>query len=183
MAWSAPKTAVDNGIWYAADYNKFIRNNLRETAPAKATAAGQYFVSNQAAVNSIITRSPQSHTVTTSQTSSSTSFANLGTVGPTVTVTTGTVAAVFFACRMQNDTANFQCHASVAITGASNVAAHDNWSFRTDAKDTASQPERGSAFSFQVGLKPGSNVFTMKYKVGGGTGTFSNRHMVVLPLS
>lgn len=181
MSWSAPMTATANTIWYASQFNKFIRDNLNETAPAKATAAGQYFVPTGNA--QITARSASAHTIATSQTTTSSSYTNLSTVGPTVTVTTGPVALVLLACKLSNGSSDNQSHASVAVSGASNIAAHDNWAIRNDAKNTTSKRERTFAFNYITTLKSGSNTFTMKYKVGGGTGTFVDRHMVVFPLS
>ena len=54
MAWSAPMTAVSGSVLTAAQFNTYVRDNLNETAPAKATAAGQIFVST--AANAIAAR-------------------------------------------------------------------------------------------------------------------------------
>lgn len=44
MAWTAPRTWVTGEIVTAAYLNSNVRDNLLETAPAKATAAGDIFV-------------------------------------------------------------------------------------------------------------------------------------------
>src|SRR5690606_12967068 len=44
MAWSAPMTAVSGSVFTAAQFNQFVRDNLNETAPARATTAGAHFV-------------------------------------------------------------------------------------------------------------------------------------------
>lgn len=184
MAWSAPMTAVDTGYWFASDFNKFIRDNLNQTAPAKATEAGQYFVSDQTQLNSLVPRKMVSDTIATAETRSATFYGDLATVGPRVTLTTGTAVLILLAAKLSNNTAEFQCHTAVAISGACNFPAHgDHRSFRSDGKSLANQPDRGMGFGLIPSLTPGVNTFTMKYKVGGGTGTFSDRHMVVMPLS
>ena len=39
-----------------------------------------------------------------------------------------------------------------------------------------------SMFDMNTTLTPGTNVFTMKYRRGSGTATFSNRQICVWPL-
>ena len=183
MAWKAPMTAVANSILYASQWNQFVKENLKATAPGKVTAESQYFVSDQFNPNAIVARTATQHTVTTSQTTTSTSFTNLSTVGPTLTVATGKTAMVWFAARLANDTANFQAHASVQVTGASSIPPHDNYGIRLDGQSGTNQAERIMGFFFTCSLNKGNNIFTMKYRVGGGTGTFANRHLIVMPLS
>ena len=64
MAWSAPMTAVANTVFTAAQFNQHVRDNLNETAPAKATASGGYFVAT--GVNAIAQRFADSATDLTS---------------------------------------------------------------------------------------------------------------------
>lgn len=182
MAWNAPMTAAANTVWFASQFNKYIRDNLLETAPAKATAAGQHFVANQKKSNAILARTASQQTVTTSQTTASTSYANLSTVGPTITTATGSTAMIWFAAHMSNNTVDFQTHASVAVSGATNIPASDLWQIRIDGHP-ANEGGRVASFHWFHNLRAGNNTFTVKYKVGGGTGTFSNRHLAVMPLS
>jgi len=42
---------------------------------------------------------------------------------------------------------------------------------------------RASATSVITGLTPGSNTFTAKYRITGGTGTWRDREIVVVPLT
>lgn len=176
-------TAVANSILYASQWNQFVKENLKATAPGKVTAESQYFVSDQFNANAVVARTATQHTVTTSETTSSTSFTNLTTNGPTLTVTTGKTAMVWFAARLSNNTANFQSHASIKVTGASSISPHDNYGIRLDGQSGTGQAERIMGFFFTCSLNKGSNTFTMKYRVGGGTGTFANRHLIVMPLS
>ncbi len=46
---------------------------------------------------------------------------------------------------------------------------------------TASFVNAGATF-LVTGLTAGSNTFTQQYKVNGGTGTFANRRLLVIPL-
>jgi len=87
MSWTAPLTAVATASLSAAQWNASVRDNLLETAPAKATAAGQVFVAT--AANAIAARTPSSNLITTIETTTSTTSGVLPTAGPSVSVVTG----------------------------------------------------------------------------------------------
>ena len=178
MAWNAPMTAVAGTIFTAAEFNTYVRDNLNECPTAKATGAAQFFVST--GPNAIAARQMSNQSVATSQTTSSTSYTDLATVGPTVAVTTGTLAMVLFASRIQNSLTNGAAEVSVAVSGASSVAANGAWSLKLDGIASANALRLGMVHMFS-GLTPGSNTFTLKYLVGSGTGTFSDRELIVLP--
>lgn len=179
MAWSAPMTAVAGATFTAAQFNQFVRDNLNQTAPALATTASQLFVSTGA--NAIATRQPSTATVATSQSTATTTYVDLATAGPSVTVTTGTIAMVWFSAAQANANADAQSNSSVAVSGASSVAANDAWRLMTDGI-TAGNFVRYGQFHCFTGLTAGSNTFTMKYRAGSGTSTFQSREILVLPL-
>lgn len=172
-------TAVANSAFTAAQFNTHIRDNLLETAPAKATTAGGIFVAT--AANAIAQRIIAGATVLTSQTTTSTTYTDLATVGPAVTVTTGTQALVFINSAVANDTVGSRTRASFAVSGASAISAADISAIARDA-DAANRIVRAASVYLQTGLTPGSNIFTMKYRVTGNTGEFFDRHIVVMPL-
>lgn len=181
MAWSAPMTAVAGATFSAAQFNTYVRDNLNETAPAKATAAGQYFVAT--AANAIAARALGSATVATSETSTSTTYADIpaGTVGPSVTITTGTSAMVYMKCGFDNNTANVGTFMSFAVTGASSVAASDANSINIAGVAANTRSRLGGAVRV-TGLTAGVNTFTAKYKVASSsTGTYTNRDLIVAP--
>lgn len=173
-------TAVAGATFTAAAFNQFVRDNLLETAPAKATAASQIFVST--GPNAITTRVPTQASISTSQSTTSASYVDLTTVGPRVTVDTGTTAMVWFAASHAHNADNNESACSVAVSGASTVAASNAWQHSTDGV-AAGNFVRGSSFHTFTGLTVGSNTFTMKYRVGAsGTASFRDREIVVLPL-
>lgn len=187
MAWSPPMTAVSNAVFTAAQFNAHVRDNLLETEPAKATGVDKYFVTTGA--NAIATREPDTAVVNTMQTTTSTSYTNLSTVGPQVTVTTGTAALVLYSAGMANTSADTQMAVSVAVSGATTVAESDTWAIITDGvaawgnpNEPADQHNRRGCVKLFTGLTAGSNTFTMKYKVSGGTGRFRYRELIVYPL-
>jgi hypothetical protein len=180
MAWSAPNTAVANTVYPAATYNQYTRDNLSETFPAKATAAGQIAVST--GPNSIAVRTPATASITTLENSTSTSYADIpgGTVGPQVTVTTGANALVLLACKMLVSAANNNAYMGFLVSGATTQGAFDSGA--VSAGLTSALAFTNMSLCFMVtGLTPGSNTFKCQYRVDGATGGFSARKITVIP--
>ena len=121
-------------------------------------------------------------TVATSQTTTSTSFTDLATAGPAVTVTTGTKALITFAAGCFNTLGASNVAAmGFAVSGATTVAATMNNAIYLN-QSTASYGF-SAAYSFILtGLTAGSNTFTAKYRVSGGTGAFDNRVISVIDM-
>jgi hypothetical protein len=180
MAYQTPLTAVSNSTLTAAQWNASVRDNLLETAPAKATAAGRIFVAT--AANAIAERAVGHASVLTQQTSASASFTNLTTVGPTATITTGTTVICVLSTLQRVDAAGSFAYMGVEVSGASTVAATDSESVVYESGAAADNSQMSYVFPL-TGLTAGSNTFTAKYKVaGGGTGTWQNRRIVILPV-
>jgi hypothetical protein len=98
----------------------------------------------------------------------------------TVTIPASGKALVILTGQLFGSTGNSAAFMSVAVSGATTVAASDANSLRVAGNDAV----RASATALITGLTPGSNTFTAKYKqVGSGTATFSDRNIVVIPLS
>lgn len=181
MAWTTPMTATANSAFTAAQFNTHVRDNLLETAPAKATASGQYFVATGA--NAIAARTFGYATVATSQSTTSTTYTDLSTAGPSVTITTGTSALCFISAQCSQATANVMCRVSVAVSGATTIAAGDGSEWISDG-NPADQPISYTRLQPFVGtLTAGSNTFTLKYRTGSSTATFAERDLVVLPIN
>lgn len=180
MAWTAPMTAVANAVFTAAQFNTHVRDNLLETAPAKATGASSFIVTS--GVNAIAERTPITANVATSQSTSSTGYTDLATVGPAVTANTGTKALVHFNASLSNATATNISYMSFAVSGASTVAASDTKSLSIVNNGTVVGNSHGITF-LQEGLTPGSNTFTAKYRSSAATNaTFADRNILVIPL-
>lgn len=126
----------------------------------------------------------------TSQTTTSTSYTDLSTSGPSVTLTTGTEAIIAVSARTSNNQANAnadsgRCYVGFAVSGSSTVSASDNYAAFQNQIHTSHEQNTSGVF-YLSGLTAGSNTFTLKYRVGGalasGTGTFSARHISVFAL-
>jgi len=118
-------------------------------------------------------------TVATTQTTTSTSYADLATSGPAVTMTTGTTAFVIVTTYSYNATSGAATYMSFAVSGASTVAAGDATAVSLLGMKTGGQEWSNSAI-YPVTLTAGSNTFTSKYKTSSGTGTFANRSIIVI---
>lgn len=177
MAWTAPATFTDGSILTASQLNA-MRDNFNETAPAKATAAGGFIVT--AGVNSVIQRTPSSDTINTSQTTTSTSYVDLTTVGPTCSSVVSDVRViVWMTCQLNNSGASNESIASVAVSGATTIAGDDNVSL--DNQSASAFSDITACRAVRLTVTAGTNTYKMVYRVTAGTGTFRRRSMVVLP--
>lgn len=178
MTWTTPKTWVANTVLYAADLNTHMRDNMQELAPAKATTAGSIFVTE--GINRIVERTPDFAEIHTAEMTGSTSWTNLFTTGPSLTIRTGGSALFFISASVKNTASNATSLMSVEVSGSSDINPSDDWAFRVDGI-TENNETRYSSFHYERNLTPGMNTFTMKYKAGSGMATFAHREMVVFP--
>lgn len=125
--------------------------------------------------------------VDTDQTSTSTTYTDLATVGPSVTVTTGTKALVIFRANVHNGNgAGNRPSIDFAVSGATTRSAGDttNAVMSSGTAISASDALRPSVVGFAVvTLTAGSNTFTLKYKTNSGTPGWSNREIAVINLA
>ncbi len=111
--------------------------------------------------------------VATSQTTTSTSYADLATVGPTVSLTsTGTVAFVIWS--LTQSTTSGSCASSPAVSGGTVIAAAD--SFGQVGSNSGQRQTGWAVFTINTNVV---NTYTLRYRVTGGTGTFLDRRMWV----
>lgn len=118
-------------------------------------------------------------TVATSQSTSSSTYTNLATVGPSVTLTTGTKALVLISCEIDG-ASNYKANVSYDVSGATTISASDN-----EASYFSASGLPRFAFHSVPTLTAGSNTFTVKYKVesGGGAKNFQRRTIFVMNLA
>lgn len=178
MAWTSPTTVVGGDLVTAALWNTGVRDNLNATAVGTASAAARYFVAS--AARTMAERVPSSNTVATSQTTASTTYVDLATVGPAVTVTTGTKAWVTVTAFMSNNTAGSGCRTSWAMSGSNTVAANDVNSICIESPN-ANDGYRFSYTTMHDPITAGSTTWTAKYRAIANTGTFSDRVIAVIP--
>lgn len=169
-----------NAILTAAELNVHVRDNLSETAPAKATTSGSLIVGNGA--NRIVERIPNGASVVTQEATVSTTYADLTTPGPALTVVTGAKALVLINAETLNLNDSFSL-TSVQVSGASSIAPADTRALTHRSITGAATPVVGACRSLWFNnLTPGNNTFTMKYRAFAGTSRFANRDLIVIPL-
>lgn len=187
MAWTAPMTAVAGAMYTSAAFNTYVRDNLLETAPAKALTDSGYFVT--AGTNQIAERSLAQKHISQQDSFTSTSYADPdGSIsgfspvpGPAVTVKTGSVALVMVGGRVGgNSVATASVKMSWAASGTTTIAATDLW-----AAGPVGLSQYGFSYCTRVwlatGLTQGNITFTAKYAVSSGTGYASYRTLTVMP--
>jgi hypothetical protein len=178
VTWTGPITWTTNQTVTAAQLNSQIRDNMLLTPAALATTANSIFVGTGA--NAIAERFIQDQVIDTTETTTSTTFTNLATDGPSVTMTTGTKALVWTNCQIGNSGASTSA-VSFEITGASSVAVSDARAILKDG-GAGAQLDRYGVTSLMA-TTAGSNTFHMQYRVSSAsTGTFIKRRIIVMGL-
>lgn len=131
-------------------------------------------------ITALLTSHGAGNTVATSETTTSATYVDLTTVGPSVTITsTGTLAVVLFTCLGFNATTPTNgAYMGVAVSGATTLAASDATALIQQASNTGSGV-RAAGFAFLT-ITPGANTYRAKYRTLGTTATFTNRSMYVL---
>jgi len=175
-------TATANTAFTAANFNQHVRDNLLETAPGKATGGvtnGSYPV--KSATNQITFRTPQQVEVTASQSTSSSSYTNLSTSGPSVTVVHGPMVYVTWHASISNNSIN-SSYMGIQLSGSNTFSATDDLALR-HRDPTGSNGENMMSMNYLfTGLTPGTTTFQAKYRSLGGTATFRYRRVCVFPL-
>lgn len=185
MAWSAPQTWVP-GLVHSAEMNLELRDNMLEQAAQLAILSRPNRLVVSSGLNSIDIREWKQATVDTAgvgETTTSTTFTDLATVGPSVNISSGTRAMVWITCQVTNNTVNKEAYASWGVSGATTSAAIDARSI-IHQPATAGRYIRTTVCSI-IALTAGTNIFTMKYRTDatGGTASFTRRSIVVAGLS
>lgn len=123
------------------------------------------------------TSADQNTSSTTTSTAYTSTLADALTTSVTVTIGANGVALVAVGAFLLNSGANFSL-LSWAVSGATTIASSDSLSYEISGTTGAG----GTFTHLQRSLTAGSTTFTLQYRVVGGTGTFSNRHISVVPL-
>jgi hypothetical protein len=183
MAWTAPVTFV-NGVLPASQLNQMLRDNMNETAPAKASMIAGYFASS--GTNSIAEREVLSTSFYERFGSISTTYSAVaGSTGGGIRIPnvahSGSLIALW--------TSRLYVWSGVALGNAARVScevtgktsASDSWAISTDGDDT--NAIRGMGFNYFSGLGAStSDQVRMMFRVGSGQANFSNCELIVFPL-
>ncbi len=129
---------------------------------------------------------PTSATVDTEQNTTSTTYTDLGTDGPSITYDPGAVAKTvlfLFGSFLGNSVVGYTTYVSYAISGATTVAASDSRALVLRPTGSNGQERVTMSAAFVQTLQPGSNTIKLKYRVEGNTGTFGNRFLIMVVLN
>lgn len=117
--------------------------------------------------------------VNTTETTTSSTYTDLATSGPSVTLNTGSAVIVTLSAVVENTLGSGNTgYTSVAVSGATTLAASDT--------NAVFGSGTGAGFGISLcrrfkltGLTPGSNTFKLQYRRDGSTWGFHNRSIVV----
>lgn len=133
-------------------------------------------------------------TVTTQQTTTSTTYGDLATVGPSVTarIRSSGKCLVIISAQLAFAESSLQetgAAVSFSASGANSIATSgtrslNNWLSVGGPPPSIGLTDQMGATFYLSGLTPGDTTFTLKYKsqVSGKTAYFSDRVLVVMPL-
>lgn len=123
------------------------------------------------------------NSIATVQATANQSYSDLGTVGPSVTVTIGAggVALALFSSEMYNNGINGVTYACPDVSGANTIAPSDARAMSIQAYGNNAGDRRHGQILY-TGLTPGSTTFKLQYKVNSNTGTWATRTISVIPL-
>lgn len=123
----------------------------------------------------------QTADVTTSETTTSTSFTDLATSGPAVTITVGIsgMALIIVSASIFNSNAGNNTFMSYSIDGDTATTARGAV---IGAISSTAGTQRMTRANVETGLSPGSHTFTSKYLTAANTGTFAARRIIAIPL-
>jgi len=145
-------------------------------------------LTNSSVTASKLSTGAQAAYVATSESTTSTSYADLTTTTDSVTVTIGAngLALVSIYADMIQSTASAFAWIGVTLSGANTLAASDIYAQRFQAFTGGAEEKFGTTLLY-TGLSTGSTTFKMKYKVqtgggGAGTGIYADRRISVIPL-
>lgn len=183
-SWAASSTSTlttTGDTLYASAANTLARRAIGSTGEVLTVSGG---LPTWAAPAAAIPAN-SSATVATSQTTTSTTYTDLATAGPAVTVTTGTKALVIVTASINpGSSSSGYAYMSYAVSGATTSAAVDTRASVFQATNGYNEESRWSAASV-VTLTAGSNTFTAKYRKNtpATTPAFKDRDIFVMNLA
>lgn len=186
-AWVVPldETLGGTGATSYAIGDVLSADSTTSLSKIAAVAAGKTFKSNGVSTLPLwVDASPSTATVATTETTTSTSYTDLATAGPAVTIAISAIgkALVHIGAELHNNTTPDLSFMSFAVSGATTVAAADSVAIYLTKQTSLSDPTAKFGASFLVtGLTAGNNTFTAKYRASAGTARFSRRDITVVP--
>lgn len=176
MVWTAPKRFLPEDTLTSHELNIFLRDNLKETGPAKATRPGGWLVTS--GLNKVDWRYPGYSESIPGVTTSSSTPVQLGSL-PSVTVEHGGAFIVLFAAGMRKETGTDPMHCAPFLVGQDPPTSTPQ--IRAITHATAGFVRYGG-FMFYYGLPAGTSTVRLRHWTDAGTGYWADRVITVLPL-
>lgn len=112
------------------------------------------------------------------ESTASTTYVDLATVGPAVPVEVGSTGLVLItlSAHMENDTVNGTCYMALTAAGANTLAAYDEQAFAFTSPAAGGGIRSGITFPIG-GLNSSLTTFGSQFRVDSGTGTFDIRRI------
>lgn len=167
-----------------AQFNVHVRDNLLETEAAGAVTPGALWFADGPGRGSehII----QDHVIETSETTTSETYTDLDTFGPTITSFCNEWILIFTNCRLANSTTKGSYASYEVVSEEEGLFQDEPKASRAIIRDGgAGAANRYGQVSSLKGLAgPMRYKISMKYRVGdtATTGTFSARRLQIMPL-
>lgn len=157
MTWTAPRTWTTGEAVRARYFNTDVRDNM-------TALIGRY------------------HLVSANESTTSTAYTDLATIGPSVTVENATKIFAVYGCRMTANTLDGWGAMAPDMTGANTVAASDGVCAHVITRGTTSSNSTVSFFRSYTALTAGQSTITMKYKSSNAAHTinFLERYLYVI---
>ena len=149
-----------------------------------ASTVGTTQLANASVTPAKLATGATSALVSTAQSTASITAVDLATAGPSVTVTIGAngLALIGFIMRGGNNTSANASYGTFVASGSNTIAAATQPYVSLYQAWTTNAVGEISGQWLLTGLNSGSTTFKLQYYVDGGTGTFQQRHLWVLPL-
>lgn len=163
IAWSGT-------AWVNVPWTRTICTSATRSAAVPAPVAGQqvyltdFHLEQTYDGSAWVTTTPGSDLIATNEATTVATYGNLATVGPTVTLETGTRALLRFGALMYQS-AGSTGYMAIEVFGATTVAAADIRSISEGSTATGIYMARDYLWT---GLTPGTNTFRAKYRSTGG---------------
>jgi len=147
--------------------------------PLYPGGGGSGSISDQSITGRMVHLGASAVAVATLETTTSTSFTNLATSGPAVTLSPGVTQDHLLTWSSQNytDTGGAYAITSVAIAGA--AAAEEDATYNRNYNVTGAQ---GWSRTKLAAAQSSGATHTVKYRVSANTGTFQNREIIGIPV-
>lgn len=177
MAWNVPLTFASNSVLDATSLNLMLRDNMNETAPAKASKTGTYFASS--ATNTITEYQPLTAVADGNLSVTSTTY--VSGYGPSLTFRCGGQFLVMWSVRLKASTGIASCCPATSVSGTVQEAAADYLAVRNEGNSQYRM--RLSSCHLYVSHPANTLIkVDLQYRTSGTTAAFGQRSLIVLPL-